>query len=139
MATTSTTTLEQFYFRIITVVSLTLLTATAASPAFARSPSTFQNSCRNTSLKSNVLSAICRKKDGGEKKTGIILRGINNRNGLLIDDGGNSPASFQASCYSAAVIGDELLANCFKINRTEAVFNRIKIQGIRNENGNLKY
>ncbi|MEH1931770.1 CVNH domain-containing protein [Nostoc sp.] len=139
MATTSTTTLEQFYFRIITVVSLTLLTATAASPAFARSPSTFQNSCRNTSLKSNVLSAICRKGDGRENKTSIILRGINNRNGLLVDDGGNFPASFQASCYSAAVISDELLANCFKINRTEAVFNKIKIQGIRNENGNLKY
>ncbi|MEH2199997.1 CVNH domain-containing protein [Nostoc sp.] len=138
MATT-TTNIEQFYFRIITVVGLTLLTATVANPAFARSPSTFQNSCRNTSLKSNVLSATCRKRDGGENKTGIILRGINNRNGLLVDEGGNSPASFQASCYSAAVIGDELLANCFKINRTDAVFNRIKIQGIRNENGNLKY
>jgi len=86
-----------------------------------------------------VLSAICRKRDGTEKKTGIILRGINNRNGLLVDDGGNSPTSFQASCYSAAVIGDELLANCLKINRTEAVFNKIKIQGIRNENGSLKY
>ncbi|MEH2350851.1 MAG: CVNH domain-containing protein [Nostoc sp.] len=138
MATT-TTNLEQFYFRIITVFSLTLLTTTAASPAFARSPSTFQNSCRNTNLKSNVLSAICRKRDGGEQKTGIILRGINNRNGFLVDDGGNSPASFQASCFGAAVIGDELLANCFKINRTNAVFNKIKIQGIRNENGNLKY
>ncbi|WP_138499718.1 CVNH domain-containing protein [Nostoc sp. PA-18-2419] len=137
--TKKTTNLEQFYFRITAVVGLTLLTATVASPAFARSPSTFQYTCRNMSLKSNVLYAICRKRDGREKKARIVLRGIDNQDGLLVDNGRNSPASFQASCYSATVVGDELLGTCAKINRQEAVFSKIKIEGIRNEDGNLKY
>lgn len=134
----TTTNLKQFYFRISTVVGL-ILTATVASPAFARSPSTFQYSCRDISLHSNVLSATCKRINGSDKRTTVVLRGINNRNGLLVDDGGNSPASFQASCYSAIVIVDELSATCAKINRAEAIFSKIKIRGIRNEDGNLKY
>jgi hypothetical protein len=144
MTTTITTktksNLEQFYFRITTVFSLTLLTASVASPAFARSPSSFQNSCRNIGINSNVLSATCRTRDGSrEQKTSVVLRGINNQDGSLIDDGKNAPASFQKSCFGTKAVGDELLANCFKVNGKDAVFNQIKIQGIRNEDGNLKY
>ncbi|MEH2071561.1 MAG: CVNH domain-containing protein [Nostoc sp.] len=137
--TKRTSNFEQFYFRITAVVGLTLLTATVASPAFARSPSTFQYTCRNMSIKSNVLYAICKKIDGTENKAHIVLRGIDNQDGFLVDNGRNSPASFQASCYSATVVGNELIGTCAKINRQEAVLSKIEIKGIRNENGNLKY
>lgn len=137
--TKTTSNLKQFYSRMTTAVSLTLLTAAIASPAFARDPSSYQNSCKDISLKSNVLSATCRTRDGRqEKRTFVVLRGINNRDGRLVDDGGNAPASFQNSC-NASVTGDDLLATCFKINRKDAIFNNIKIKGIRNDNGDLKY
>ncbi len=140
ITTKTTSNLKQFYSRMTTAVSLTLLTATIASPAFAREPSSYQNSCRDISLKSNVLSATCRTRDGSkELRTSVVLRGINNRDGNLVDDGGNAPASFQNSCFATKAISDNLLANCFKINRKDAVFNQIKIQGIRNDNGSLKY
>ncbi|MDF5711301.1 MAG: CVNH domain-containing protein [Nostoc sp. S4] len=142
MTTTTTkkiSNFEQFYFRMTAVVGLTLLTATVTSPAFARSPSTFQYTCRNMSIKSNVLYAICKKIDGTENKARIVLRGIDNQDGFLVDNGSNYPASFQASCYSATVVGNELIGTCAKINRQEAVLSKIEIKGIRNENGNLKY
>jgi hypothetical protein len=141
ITTTKTTgNLKQFYSRIATAVGFTLLTATIASPTFARSPSSYQDSCRDISLRSNVLSATCRTRDGRqEKRTSVVLRGINNRDGSLVDDGGNAPASFQNSCFATKASGDDLLANCFKINRHDAIFNQIKIQGIRNDNGQLKY
>jgi CVNH domain len=138
--TKTTSNLKQFYTRMTAAIGLTLLTATIASPAFARDPSSYQNSCKDISLKSNVLSATCRTRDGRqEKRTSVVLRGINNRDGRLVDDGGNAPASFQNSCFATKATGDDLLANCFKINRKDAVFNQIKIQGIRNDNGSLKY
>lgn len=123
---------------VLAVLSLTAFTAT--NPAFARSPSTYQNSCRRTFLDGNVLSALCRSRDGSrEQKTSIVLRGINNRNGKLVDDGGDAPASFQKSCYNANVIADELTALCFELKGQQSFLNKIKIQGIRNDDGNLRY
>lgn len=133
-------TFEQLYSRITAMIGLTLLATVFTDPAFARSPSSFQTSCRNVSLRSNVLSAICRTRDGrSEVNTFVVLRGINNRDGRLADDGSNTPASFQKSCIGAKAINDDLLANCFKINGKDLVFNQLKIQGIRNDNGKLKY
>jgi hypothetical protein len=135
-----TRTLEQRYSRITAMLGLTLLAVVFANPAFARSPSSFQTTCRNVSLRSNVLSGICRTRDGrSEVKTFVVLRGINNRDGVLVDDGSNTPASFQKSCIGGMAINDDLLANCFKANGKDLVFNQLKIQGIRNDNGNLKY
>jgi CVNH domain len=143
MKTTTTTKTKlnskQFYSRITAAIGVTLLTATVASPAFARSPSTYQYSCRNISLNSNVLYATCKKRDGNEKKTAVLLRGIDNQNGYLVDTGSNSPATFSLSCYSTGVTGNQLSGICFKINRAEAVLSITLIQGIRNDNGNLTY
>lgn len=136
----TTRTLGPLYSRITATIGLTFLAAVFTNSAFARSPSSFQTSCRNVSLRSNVLSAICLTRDGrSEATTFVVLRGINNRDGDLVDDGSNTPASFQKSCIGAKAINDNLFANCFRTNGKDLVFNQFRIQGIRNDNGKLKY
>jgi hypothetical protein len=136
----TTRTLEQLYSRITATIGLTLLAAIFSNPALARPLSSFQTSCRNVSLRSNVLSATCRTRDGrSEVSTSVVLRGINNRDGGLVDDGSNTPASFQKSCIGAKAVNNDLFANCFRTNGKDLVFNQFRIQGIRNDNGKLKY
>ena len=45
--------------------------------------SNYQNSCWNTQVDGENLSARCRRINGGSKRTSISIRGIENRNGNL--------------------------------------------------------
>lgn len=140
--TKTTSNIKQFFFRINAVVGLTLLTATAASPAFARSPSSFQFSCTlayiQTDSKVANLVAFCGTRNGARIRSVVRLKGIDNQNGILVDNGGNSDSSFQRSCYGLTVVGDELFATCFKANG-QRVPSKIKIEGISNQDGFLTY
>jgi len=46
-------------------------------------PSTYQNSCRNEQIFGSTLVALCRRIDGSEQRTSVVLPGIENRNGNL--------------------------------------------------------
>lgn len=51
-------------------------------PANAK-PSTYQLSCNNIYSRGNILSATCRRANGTFRRTSILLRGIENINGVL--------------------------------------------------------
>ena len=134
-------------FRIPAVgCSLAILTGTVVSPALARSPSSFQTTCRNIATaegQPNVLIASCQTINilgGGEKNSAILLRGINNDNGVLKDDGTNNPTSFQNTCSDIKILdGKNLLgATCLTkdgLRKNSAIY----IQGIDNNDGRLIY
>lgn len=46
-------------------------------------PSTYQNSCRNEQIYGATLVAVCRRINGSEQRTSIVLPGISNNNGRL--------------------------------------------------------
>ena len=101
-------------------------------------PSSFQNSCNNTSITGNTLFATCRRRDGSPKKTSIRIRGIANDNGNLVFIGLNNASSFQRSCNRISITGDGIIANCRRRNGSYNT-TAISIPGIKNNNGNLTY
>lgn len=47
-------------------------------------PSTFQRSCKNIRLRGNSIYASCRKRNQKYRRTSILLKNIDNRNGKLV-------------------------------------------------------
>lgn len=78
------------------VIKFSGITLTVIAPLLAFSQETFaqtssfQNSCNNTSIAGDTLSATCRRRDGNSKKTSIRIRGIANDNGNLVFIGLNN-------------------------------------------------
>ncbi len=136
-----------------TVFGFALLTWVSAAPAFARSPSSFASSCVNARVVENVLVASC---DIGDlwhthQIASVTLQGIfNAHGGILEDDGSNKPASFQNSCQSNEVQytgnarefafeADTLFALCRTGTGNNYVNTSIRMDGIRNDRGHLRY
>lgn len=120
------------------------ITLTAIAPLLAFSQETFaqtssfQNSCNNTSIAGDTLSATCRRRDGSFTDTSIRIRGIRNSNGKFVFIGLNKASSYPRSCNNISIAGDTLSATCRRRNgsfRDTA----ISIPGIKNNNGNLTY
>lgn len=49
-------------------------------------PSSYPRTCRAISISGNVLSAICKTRSGAENPTSMVLPGIANRDGALVDE-----------------------------------------------------
>lgn len=88
------------------VFSACLVTAAAATPAFAAS--TFQNTCSDIHFAYNgnaaALSATCLRANGTANVTSLALQGIGNNNGNLVQSSG--PATFQQSCGNIRIVVD---------------------------------
>ena len=118
----------------VLAISISLLsTSTEAQPL-----STFQNSCRNIGVIGNTLSARCLRANLTPNDTSILIRGIDNINGVLTVGNLNNPGTYQNSCSNIRIYGITLVARCRRINGT---FNltSVLVPGINNINGNLSY
>jgi len=104
----------------------------------ASAGSSYQLTCSNISLRGNVLSADCLRRDQTPNRTSIVLRGIHNINGTLIDYNSGEPSSFHLTCRNTSVNGSQLSGSCRKINGG-FVQTFISINGIHNINGVLTY
>ncbi len=109
------------------------------SPAAASNAdggSTFQHSCRNIGISGNVLRASCRKRNGRFRRSAITLRGIHNKNGILVR--GSRIASFHRSCKNIKVSRNLLAATC-RTKNGRLIKTAIFIDNIANQNGRLRY
>jgi len=123
----------------IAVLIVVFSVALIASPFSAvAAPSSYQLTCSSISLKGNVLSATCRRRDQSLNSTSITLKGIENIDGTLkvLDPG--KTANFDLTCTSTSIRGDIISSQCRKINR-EFVQTSTRINGIENIDGVLKY
>lgn len=118
------------------IAASTLVGATSKADAAV---SNYQLSCNRISIQGNKLSANCRKINGNFNRTSIVLRGIENINGVLKVTSVNKISNYQLTCQKIRIVkGNILSANCKKRNgslRSTA----LRLNGIENINGSLRY
>jgi len=123
------------------ITAITLLTASTlfsiSGPADA-ARSSYQKTCKEISISGNVLSANCRRRDGSYNQTSIVLRGIENIDGVLKVTDPNRDSNYQLTCDDIHIRGDKLSAVCKRrdqqLHRTSIILN-----GIENIDGVLEY
>ena len=86
------------------IACFVLLLAASAATAFAGS--TFQNTCSNIAY-ANVsnaptLQAVCLRSNGTTNNTSLVLKGISNQNGTLVQ--GSGASTFQQSCGNIQIV-----------------------------------
>jgi hypothetical protein len=91
-------------------------------------------------LREVTLYAECRRVDGSLNHSGILIKGITNREGHLYFEGMDKPSSFQNSCWDIKVGygGNTLEAQCRR-SVGDSNPTSIAIPGIANNNGVLVY
>jgi hypothetical protein len=81
-----------------------ILAAVAATPALAAS--SFQQTCSNIAFayqgNDAALDAMCLRRNGTPNRTSLILTGISNNNGTLVQGTGRS--TFQESCGNILIV-----------------------------------
>ena len=122
---------------LILAVALTL---TLTGTAFAAS--TFQNSCSNIGFayqgSAPALTAVCLKSDGSPNSTSLVLQGISNENGKLVQ--GSGASSFQKSCGNIQIVVDGSNVTLSAYCRTSSGGSNatsLPLNGIGNNNGTL--
>ncbi len=113
-------------------------TTTFSSPAQAVSPSSYQSSCRNITISSDLLSASCRTISGSYRNSSIRIQGIQNKDGVLDFTRLGVASSYQRTCGNIGIAGATLTSSCRRINGTYRSTS-ILIPGIKNINGDLTY
>lgn len=130
---------------LIAAAFSTLLGGTAVTlPSAALAASGFQNTCSNIAFAYSAsgqatITAVCLRANGSPNSTSLVLTGISNQNGNLVQ--GSGASTFQQSCGSIQVAtsaqGANLTALCRNsgggVNATSVPLN------IGNNNGNLSY
>mgnify|MGYP000026495217 CR=1 FL=1 len=114
-----------------------------ATPAAAASG--FQNTCSNISFayvsgSQAALNAMCLKADGSANGSSLILKGIGNNNGVLVQGGGAS--TFQKSCGNIQITANAQGATLSALCRDGGGNSRatsLPLNNIGNNNGNLTY
>src|SRR5688500_14205777 len=124
--------------RSILLSVLAISISLPSTPTEAQPLSTFQNSCRNIRVTGNTLFARCLRANLTPNDTSILIRGIDNINGVLQVGNLNNLSTYQNSCSNIQIYGITLVARCRRINGT---FNltSVLVPGINNNNGNLSY
>jgi len=119
-----------------------VLAAVAATPAFAAS--SFQQTCSNIAFayqgNDAALDATCLRANGTPNRTSLILTGIGNNNGTLVQGTGRS--TFQESCGNILIVRDsptEVMLSAF-CRTVSGASNRttLPLNNISNDNGTLK-
>ncbi len=100
-----------------------------------------RTSCRNLKLEKASLRAECTAKNGGVYQSSIRLRGVHNKNGTLIYDGGTSAYSkFHVSCKDASVDARGILsAQCLTESSTYLATTLDLAKIVANYNGALVF
>jgi len=113
----------------------------AASPANANS--TFPYTCSNTSFQYTstglaTIQSTCLQSNGMPHQTTLLLKGIGNQNGKLVQGTGNS--TFQQSCGSIALMIEgpivTLTAYC-RMSNGSSNSTSLSLNNIANDNGKL--
>lgn len=119
---------------------LILVLAVSAVPALASS--SFQYTCSNIDFAYSgtdaALVATCLKADGTPNSSKLILQGISNENGNLVQGSGSS--SFQKSCGNIQIEVDGANVTLSALCRTGSGGHNstsLPLNGIGNDNGNL--
>jgi hypothetical protein len=115
----------------------------AASPAAAASG--FQNTCSNITFAYNAasqaaLNAMCLRADGSANGTSLVLTGIGNNNGRLVQ--GSGASTFQKSCGNIQITANAQGATLSAFCRTSGGASNatsLPLNNIGNNNGNLTY
>jgi CVNH domain len=102
--------------------------------------STFQKTCNNISISGNILSANCRRSNGEFIQSYVILKGIENINGLLTLTLTNPDrdSNYHLSCTNISMDRNLLSATCKTANQMPNK-TAIPLNGIENIDGILKY
>ena len=128
----------KFNKKLSTLALLTLTsingTVLYISSASAK-PSNFFSSCKGISIRNDLLQATCRREDGSDNPTSLILEGINNINGTLVFQRGKKSNYFR-SCGNIQIKNDTLSATCRAENGAERNTSLI-LNDISNKNGVL--
>jgi len=118
-----------------------LLLAVIASAAFASS--TFQNTCSNISFAyangQPALQATCLTASGSPNPSSLVLQGISNSNGKLVQ--GSGASTFQQSCGNIQIVVNStsqvtLTAYC-RTGSGSSNATSLPLNNIGNNNGNL--
>ncbi|MHC5771724.1 MAG: CVNH domain-containing protein [Nostoc sp.] len=125
---------------VISVLSLSIAYKYAQAGS-----SSYPKTCWNERIfyirltKTTKLSAVCRNKKGLPFASEIVLRGINNKDGKLIQNPLVKTTSFFPSCTAINVQYGLLSASCRNTNGTRYKNNAIQLEEISNHDGQLTY
>jgi uncharacterized protein (UPF0333 family) len=124
------------------VLVLALLLIAVAGAAFASS--TFQGSCSNITFayanNQAALQAVCLRANGTANPSTLLLQGIGNNNGTLVQ--GSGASTFQQSCgnIQIQVQGSQVvLSGLCRTGGGASNPTSLPLNGIGNNNGNLTY
>jgi hypothetical protein len=124
------------------VCAVIALFALVAGAAFAQS--SFQNTCSNIAFaysgKQAALSATCLRADGSPNASTLILQGIGNQNGKLVQ--GSGASTFQQSCGNIQITVSGSQVTLSALCRTSSGASNattLPLNGIENNGGNLSY
>ncbi|HUJ48439.1 MAG TPA: CVNH domain-containing protein [Rhizomicrobium sp.] len=127
--------------KAIVLTAIGLAAFSAASPASANS--TFPYTCSNTSFQYSptgqaAIQSTCLQANGMPNRTILILAGISNQNGKLVQGPGAS--TFQQSCGSIAIMTEgpivTLTAYC-RMSNGSSNSTSLSLNNIANDNGKL--
>lgn len=118
------------------------LFALVAGTAFAQS--TFQNTCSNITFAYDgsqaALKATCLRADGTPNASTLVLQGIGNQNGKLVQ--GSGASTFQKSCgnIQVTISGSQVtLSALCRTSSGSSTATNLPLNGIKNNGGNLSY
>lgn len=123
---------------LLVIFALLAVTATAAV-----AQSSFQNTCSNIAYAYSgsqpTLQAVCLTSAGTPNPTSLVLQGISNQNGKLVQGSGSS--TFQQSCGNIQIVVNSttsvtLTAFC-RTSSGSSVASSLPLNGISNQNGKL--
>jgi hypothetical protein len=114
-----------------------------ATPAAAATG--FQNTCSNITFayasgSQAAVNAMCLKADGSANGSSLVLNGIGNDNGNLVQGGGAS--TFQKSCGNIQITANAQGATLSALCRTGSGASKatsLPLNNIGNNNGSLTY
>lgn len=130
---------------LLAALSMTCASTAVAVPGTALAASGFQNTCSNIAFAYSAngqatLTATCLRADGSPNSSSLVLNGIGNQNGNLVQGSGSS--SFQKSCGNIQITANAQGANLTALCRTSSGGSNatsLPLNNIGNNNGTLSY
>jgi hypothetical protein len=97
--------------------------------------------CKTFTLDKASISAVCAAENGGNYKTAIRLRGVNNYNGTLqFDENSSTMSVFFKTCTNTSIDSRARLAGLCKDDSGESVWSTLDLRTVlKNYNGTLVY
>lgn len=124
----------------LAIASISLATSMPANAREYRRLTTnrFDQSCRNMRIVDDVLEADCLTEDGRLNYTNILLRGVENIDGNLVNTNRDRVSNISETCGYFYVKGNELQATC-RTRYGGLKETSIALNDIDNIDGTLRY